>query len=132
MTASDPLWGGEVRIAKILPDKTNWGKYFEIKDLSESRLIPEVSDEILDRALRGNCTPFMNCGVREPQGCLKKVSLPKDCGDKEGCISHDSNNCKLGHKNMPDCFAPMSTPILRPIIIAWLEGYYIVREEELS
>lgn len=123
----DSVWG-EVRVARIIPTETNWGIYQEIKDLQESSLIPEVELETLDRASRGDCTPFLNTGVREPNGCLKQISLPKQCDEKDSCLSFDKKKCLMGNRKMPDCFSPITNPLLRPLVIAWLEGYHIVRE----
>ena len=128
MILHDSYWG-EVKIAKILPSNTsNWGAYEFLSQTEDGLLIPEIDPETLDRASRGDCTPFLNSGLRDPKGCLKKLSLDTKCDDQEGCLSFNLKRCILGNKKMPDCFNPISTPALRPLVLAWLEGYYIIRE----
>ena len=126
----DPVWG-EVKIGKILPSSTSLGVFESVSLREEALLIPQVADPILDRATRGDCTPFMNSGVRDPKGCLKKISSPKECSERYFCISYDSKNCQMGNRKMPSCFSPVSDENFRPIVTAWLEGYYVIREEDL-
>lgn len=128
MGLKDRHWN-DPKIAKILPyESTNWGEFEDLSDTSVSRLIPEVSPESLDRAMRGDCTPLMNEGLREPRGCLKLLDVPKDCDEKDYCLSYKKDICILAHKKMPDCFSPLTNKSLRPLVLAWLEGFYIVRE----
>lgn len=128
MRLKDQHWN-DPKIAKILPyESTNWGAFSDLSDSPIVRLIPEVSPESLDRAMRGDCTPLMNEGLREPRGCLKLLDTPKDCDEKEHCLSYRKDRCILGHKKMPECFSPLTTKSLRPLVLAWLEGFYIVRE----
>ena len=70
MHLEDPVWG-EVKIGKILPDSTSWGVFESVALRGEATLIPQISDAILDRAVIGYCTPFMNSGVLDPKGCIK-------------------------------------------------------------
>tara|TARA_B100000073_G_scaffold311492_1_gene284603 strand:+ start:114 stop:539 length:426 start_codon:yes stop_codon:yes gene_type:complete len=128
MGLKDRHWS-DPKVAKILPyESTNWGAFADLKGTDVERLIPEVSAESLDRAMRGDCTPLMNEGLREPRGCLKLLNAPKDCDEKDHCLSYKKDACILGHRKMPDCFSPLTTQSLRPLVIAWLEGFYIVRE----
>lgn len=128
MTLHDPTWG-EIKVAKVLPnEKGNWGAFLPSKHLLEG-LIPEVSDEVIDRAMRGDATPLMNSGARDPKGCLKKITTPKKCGEASYCVSH-STKCVLGHRQMPDCFTPEGDPLIRPLVLAWIEGFYIIRERD--
>lgn len=122
---------GEIKIAKVLPGETsNWGA-FESQSGNLESLIPEISDEILDRAMRGDATPLMNQGLRDPKGCLKLLKLPShDCEEKGYCVSYDPKRCMMGHKKMPDCFTPIQSAYARPLILAWLEGFYIIREKD--
>jgi hypothetical protein len=123
----DCAWG-EVRIARIIPTENNWGAYHEISELEMSSLIPEIEIETIDRASRGDCTPLLNSGLREPNGCLKMLKVPKDCDEQKACLSFDKKKCQMGNRKMPDCFSPITNPLLRPLVIAWLEGYHIIRE----
>lgn len=127
MNIQDVSWG-LVKIAKILPSETNWGRYGDFAE-EELGLIPVISSDVLDRALRGDCTPFMNSGVRDPRGCLRVISIDRECEDKDGCLSYKQGACFLGSKKMPDCFSPRSKSNYRPLILAWFEGYYLIREE---
>ena len=130
MGLKDRHWS-DPKVAKILPyESTNWGAFADLKGTDVERLVPEVSAESLDRAMRGDCTPLMNGGLREPRGCLKLLNAPKDCDEKDHCISYKKDACILGHRKMPDCFSPLTTQSLRPLVIAWLEGFYIVRERK--
>jgi hypothetical protein len=129
MTLKDKHWNNP-KIAKILPyESTNWGEFVEIIGTPAERLISEVSQESLDRAMRGDCTPLMREGLREPRGCLKLLDTPKDCDEKDTCLSYNKDSCVLGHKKMPDCFSPLTTKSLRTLVLAWLEGFYIIREK---
>jgi len=128
MTLNDPHWSNP-KIAKILPYETsNWGAFKDLIGTPIERFIPEVDPSILDRAMRGDCTPLMNVGLREPRGCLKLLDTPKECDEKGYCLSYKKDFCILGHRKMPDCFSPLTTKSLRPLILAWLEGFYIIRE----
>ena len=130
MNLNDDQWNNP-KIAKILPyESTNWGAFKDLSDTSVKRLVPEVSQSSLDRAMRGDCTPLMNEGLREPRGCLKLLNTPKDCDEKDHCLSYKKEHCILGHRKMPECFSPLTTKSLRPLVLAWLEGYYIIREKE--
>ena len=129
MTLKDKHWNNP-KIAKILPyESSNWGAFADLKETEVNRLIPEISQVSLDRAMRGDCTPLMNEGIREPRGCLKLLKSPKECDEKEHCISYQKDSCILGHIKMPDCFSPLATNSLRPLVLAWLEGFYIIREK---
>ncbi len=128
MGLKDRHWNNP-KIAKILPyESSNWGAFSDLSDTSVGGLIPEVSPESLDRAMRGDCTPLMNEGLREPRGCLKLLDTPKECDEQNDCLSYKKGACVLGHRNMPDCFSPQTTQSLRPLVLAWLEGFYIIRE----
>lgn len=128
MTLKDPRQNNP-KIAKILPfESTNWGEFSDLIGTPVENLIPEVSSESLDRAMRGDTTPLMREGLREPRGCLKLLDTPKDCDEKDTCLSYDKKKCVLGGVKMPDCFSPLTTKSLRPLVLAWLEGFYIVRE----
>lgn len=127
LTLNDPHWNNP-KVAKILPyDSSNWGAFSDLVGTSTERLIPEVPQDILDQAMRGFCTPLMN-QIREPRGCLKLLNVPKDCDEKDHCLSYKKDACILGHRKMPDCFSPLATQSLRPLVLAWLEGFYIIRE----
>jgi len=129
MTLTDRVWG-EVKLAKILPSELgNWGCFLDSKN-QLSKLIPEVSDTDIDRAMRGDATPLMNSGARDPKGCLKLIGVPKTCDDEPHCVSYNQTKCVLGHRKMPDCFSPVGQPAIRPLILAWLEGFYIIRERD--
>ena len=128
MSLNDKNWNNP-KIAKILPyESTNWGEFADLIGTSTERLIPEVTPESLDRAMRGDCTPLMREGLREPRGCLKLLDSPKDCDEKDHCLSYRKEQCVLGGRKMPDCFSPLTTKSLRPLVLAWLEGFYIIRE----
>ena len=131
MHLEDPVWG-EVKIGKILPESTSWGVFESVAEREEALLIPQVSDCILDRAIRGDCTPFMNSGVRDPKGCLKKITSVKECSEKDFCISYNSKICLLGNRKMPSCFTPLADENFKPIVTAWLEGYRVIREEDYN
>jgi hypothetical protein len=129
MTLKDKVWR-EIKLAKILPSETsNWG-CFQDSFSQLSKLIPEVGDEEIDRAMRGDATPLMNSGVREPKGCLKLIGVSKMCDEQSHCVSYNQTKCVLGHRQMPDCFSPEGEPAIRPLILAWLEGFYIIRERD--
>jgi hypothetical protein len=128
MTLTDPHWNNP-KIAKILPyESTNWGAFSDLVGTPVERLIPEVSHNILDQAMRGFTTPLMNQNLREPRGCLKLLDVPKDCDEKDHCLSYNKDRCILGHRKMPECFSPLATQSLRPLVLAWLEGFHIIRE----
>ena len=130
VTFTDSVWQNP-KFARILPTSTSWGIYQELSnDPLWIKLIPQVTLEILDRSHRGDCTPLMNAGVREPYGCLKLLNIPKPCAEKKVCLTHKDNLCVLGHKNMPDCFVPQADNLITPLIRAWRDGYRIVREAD--
>ena len=129
ITLKDKNWNNP-KIAKILPyESTNWGEFADLVDTPVEKLVPAVTQEALDRAMRGDCTPLMREVSREPRGCLKLLDTPKECDEKEHCISHKKDVCVLGHKKMPDCFSPLTTKSLRVLVLAWLEGFYVIREQ---
>ena len=128
MSLNDKNWNNP-KIAKILPyESTNWGEFSDLIGTSVERLIPEVSHEVLDQAMRGFTTPLMNQTLRDPRGCLKLLDVSKACDEKDHCLSYKKDHCILGHRKMPDCFSPIATKSLRPLVLAWLEGFYIIRE----
>lgn len=119
---------GYLKVAKILPTETSWGVFEPAIALIEP-LIPEASPESLDRLLRGDPTPFRNTkGLREPQGCLKLIDTDRSCDEQDTCLSYNKTHCTLGHRKMPDCFSPVAGDQIRPLILAWKEGFFIVRE----
>lgn len=127
MTLTDSHWNNP-KIAKILPyESTNWGEFADLIGTPVERLIPEVSHNILDQSMRGFTTPLMSL-LREPRGCLKLLDVPKYCDEKDHCLSYKKDHCLLGHRKMPDCFSPLATRSLRPLVLAWLEGFHIIRE----
>lgn len=129
ITFTDHRWNNP-KFARILPTQCPWGTYSHLKDDPQwIKLIPEVSLEILDRAHRGDATPLMNLGAREPAGCLKLLDVPKPCAEKSSCLTHNATKCVLGHPKLPDCFMPSTDPAIKPLIHAWVEGYRIVREK---
>lgn len=130
-TLNDPHWG-EIKIARIIPTHQG-GSLGSLQDLKETEwesFIDNISEGALDRALRGDCTPLMKEGVRDPRGCLKKAPLPKICADKKNCSSYKESVCKAGHKKMPDCFSVGQElpPSVQILLMAWHEGYRVVRE----
>ena len=130
MTLKDHHWNNP-KIAKILPyESSNWGEFADLLGTPVEKLIPEVPQSVLDQAMRGYCTPLMNQKIREPRGCLKLLDTPKECDEKDQCLSYKKEHCILGHRKMPDCFSPLTTQSLRPLVLAWLEGFYIVRERK--
>jgi hypothetical protein len=119
---------GLVKLAKITPRETSWGQYESLKGTLEG-LIPEVASETLDRAHRGDPTPLMRC-VKEPLGCLKKIEVSEKCTDQEGCLSYVKSKCNLRSRKAPECFSPDSETNLRPILLAWRDGFYLIRERQ--
>jgi len=129
ITFTDIRWQNP-KFARILPTDTTWGIYEPLsRDPLWAKLLPPVNLEILDRAHRGDCTPLMNSGVREPIGCLKLLSIPKDCADKKSCLTHNPSKCLIGARDLPDCFTPQTEALSKALIHAWSEGYRIVKEE---
>ena len=128
MHLKDQTWN-DPKVAKIMPTEDNWGVFKELKGTFWERLIPEVPLDILDRATRGDTTPLMNVGIRSPLGCLKMLKGDKDCEEKEYCINFSAKKCILGNVNMPECFSPKEFSTSRPLILSWLDGFYIVREK---
>jgi hypothetical protein len=132
-TLNDPHWG-QVKVARIIPTHQGgeWGEMSDLKDTEWAQFVDTVSQEALDRALRGDSTPLMKEGLRDPKGCLKKAPLPKICADSKRCGSYKETVCKAGHKKMPDCYSvgldlPPSAQIL---LMAWHEGYHVVIESD--
>lgn len=130
-TLSDPSWGTPM-IARIIPTHQGgtWGAFKELEGTEWADFIDSVSEDALDRALRGDCTPLMNEGLRSPKGCLRKAPLPQRCADYKTCSSYKEAFCKAGHKKMPDCYSigqdiPASARVL---LMAWHEGYHVIRE----
>ena len=131
-TLNDPHWG-EIKIARIIPTHQGGilGDFYELKDTEWEGFIDTISEDSLDRALRGDATPLMNEGLRNPKGCLKKSPVPKICADRKVCTSYKEAFCKAGHKKMPDCYS-IGTDLpnsARVLLMSWHEGYHIVREK---
>jgi len=133
MTLNDPAWGAS-KVARVLPspDGGLWGSFLELAGTEWEGFIDVVSSDALDRALRGDCTPLMREGLRDPKGCLKRAPLTKTCSDAKGCASFKKEVCQTTHKNTPECFSfwrdiPTS---VRVLLSAWKEGYYVIRERE--
>jgi hypothetical protein len=122
---------GNPKIARIIPieNQHNWGEYKELEGTEWERLIPVISEEIIDRALRGDAKVLMQSGLREPKGCLKLVPIKNSvCAEKKGCPSYTSK-CDFRNKECPDCFSvdgDMSL-VKRNLIEAWRRGYIVVR-----
>jgi len=129
----DPLWA-DPKIAKILPNEENgsWGVFISLKGTEWEKYIDVVSLEALDRAYRGDCTPLMKLSLRDPKGALKKAPIPKICADSKNCVSYKPNLCTTSSKTIPECFSVYSEipPMVRVLLSAWNEGYFIVREKE--
>lgn len=130
-TLTDPSWANP-KIARIMPTQQggSWGSFLELKDTEWAGYIDVVSSASIDRALRGDCTPLMKEGLRDPRGCLRKAPLSKECADAKGCASFKSTTCTASSKNTPECFVitrDIPAPV-RVLLSAWKEGYYVVRE----
>jgi hypothetical protein len=119
---------GTVKVAKILPTTSTWGVFEDHAELLKE-LIPEATLESIDRLTRNDPTPFLRTkGLRTPLGCLKLLEIEKSCDEHRSCISFNKTFCTLGHRKMPECFSPSIGGNLRPLILAWKDGFYIVRE----
>tara|TARA_B100000424_G_C22895312_1_gene476219 strand:+ start:634 stop:1065 length:432 start_codon:yes stop_codon:yes gene_type:complete len=128
---SDKSWS-DPKIARIIPTSEggSWGNFIDLKDTEWSKFVDVISSDSLDRALRGDCTPLMKEGLRQPRGCLKRSPLPKVCADHQKCTSYTPKLCTPKSQKAPECLSlgsdfPQSVRIL---ISAWTEGYYVVRE----
>jgi len=128
---SDINWANP-KIARIMPTEAggSWGYFLELKDTQWEAFVDSASLDSIDRALRGDCTPLMKEGLRDPRGCLKRIPIDRTCADSKQCTSYEPNTCTTKSKRTPECFSlnreiPQSVRIL---ISAWKEGYYVIRE----
>jgi hypothetical protein len=122
---------GNPKLARIIPkDDSNWGEYKDLeKEKDWEKLVPVLSEEDIDRALRGDAKSLMQSGLRDPKGCLKLVPIKNSvCVEKKGCPSY-TNKCDFRNKDCPECFivdGDMNL-IKRNLIEAWRRGYIVVR-----
>ena len=122
------------KIARVMPTEAggSWGSFLELKGTVWEKFIDPVSSDSIDRALRGDCTPLMKEGLRDPRGCLKRIPIDRTCSDSKHCTSYEVKTCTTTSKKTPECFSldrkiPSSVRIL---ISAWKEGYYVIRERD--
>ena len=126
MTIKDEGWQ-HPKIARILPVNENaWGSFTEFENTEWERLIPAISEAILDRALHGDVTPLMR-EVRDPKGCLKLAPVDKVCSSSKSCASYHNKFCRIDHKKMPDCFSMEESNLNYILISAWRDNYHVVR-----
>ena len=130
---NDNNWANP-KIARILPTESggSWGSFLELKDTKWAMFIDSVSTDSIDRALRGDCTPLMKEGLRDPRGCLKRIPIDRVCSDSKHCTSYEAKTCTTSSKKTPECFSlgrEVPHPV-RILISAWKEGYYVIRERE--
>ena len=130
---SDTNWANP-KIARVMPTEAggSWGSFLELKDTQWETFIDSVSSDSIDRALRGDCTPLMKEGLRDPRGCLKRVPINRVCSDSNHCTSYKESICITTSKKAPDCFSldrEIPEPV-RILISAWKEGYYVIRERD--
>jgi hypothetical protein len=122
---------GDPKIARILGDDENsWGKFKSLENTEWANLIAVVSEEDIDRALRGDAKSLMGKGLREPKGCLKKAPVLNSlCAERDGCISFVNIKCSFKERDCPDCFSldDDENDLKKNIIEAWRKGYYVVR-----
>jgi len=123
---------GNPKVARIIPKENvdNWGEYIELKDSEWERLVPVISEEVIDRALRGDAKTLMQSqGLRYPKGCLKLIPIKNSvCADKKGCPSY-TVKCDFRNKDCPECFSVDGdvSMVKRNLIQAWRMGYIVVR-----
>jgi len=123
---------GNPKVARIIPKESvdNWGEYIELKDSEWERLVPVISEEVIDRALRGDAKALMQSqGLRDPKGCLKLIPIKNSvCVDKKGCPSY-TVKCDFRNKDCPECFSVDGdiSMVKRNLIQAWRMGYIVVR-----
>lgn len=131
MSLTDPKWGNP-KIGRIIPTEQggSWGAYLDLKDTAWARLISEASLEALDRATRGDCSAFMKEGHRSAEGCLKLAPMSKVCSDHKKCLSFHKTRCLVESTPLQECFSQDAPPLARVLLMAWSEGYYIVRQKE--
>ena len=124
---------GNPKVARIIPKENvdNWGEYLELaKDQEWKRLLPVISEEVIDRALRGDAKTLMQSqGLRDPKGCLKLIPIKNSvCVDKKGCPSY-TVKCDFRNKDCPECFSVDGDLSMtkRNLIQAWRMGYIVIR-----
>lgn len=99
-------------------------------------LLPYVSKETMDHALRGWTSPLVkNLGL-PPEGALRKV--PQVCTHKDSvpCPMYDPKRCTPLARNMWNCFQPLGVEgdvalqLAYDVIRLWREGVRVLVVEE--
>lgn len=102
-------------------------------------ILPVVSDETMNHALRGWTKPLVSSLGLPPQGSLRK--LPKEyqqCEHRNHCPFYAPHNCVPIAKKLQDCFQPENLAgddartLAYDAIRLWREGVYIVVVQEAS
>lgn len=98
-------------------------------------LLPRVTKETFDHALRGWTSPLIkNLGL-PPTGGIRKVH--QKCADRAKCPLYDPNRCSPKAVKMWNCFRPrdvegeVAQSLAAEIIRFWREGVHVLIVEEM-
>lgn len=103
---------------------------------SFASLLPVISDEVVNHALRGWTQPFIQALGLAPSGALRKV--PKEhqqCDHRARCPFYAPSDCQPTGKRLPNCFQPEHLTdqvgvLAYEVIRLWRESVYVVVVQE--
>jgi hypothetical protein len=104
---------------------------------SVAALLPILTDETMNHAIRGWTKPFVTALGLPPAGSLRK--LPKtaqQCEHRDNCPFYQAAQCVPVAKRLPNCFQPSNLDgaearsLAYEAIRLWREGVYIAVVKE--
>lgn len=134
----DPAWPG-MALVRVLPLPNDpWGVLTYLRGTDWERLIPTVTEDHLDMALRGHATPLVRTLGPPPPALARWVpALQQPCAHRNACIAAGPA-CVPGPK-VPVCWEggpltpadPAAPPgldrlALNYVVRCWQEGHYVV------
>ena len=123
---------GTLDLLVVLQAKGVWESDWEALRASPfANLIPIVTREALDHAIRGWSKPLVRSIGLPPEGALKKLPS-KLCAVRAICPFHDQKHCASDAKKMPTCFEPsgveegVARTLAAEVCRLWHERTYVI------